>query len=397
MHSALQSLLVIMVIAVIAPVLSELLPAKFRIPQVVLCILGGIVVGPQLLDWANTDPVQLLSTMGMGFLFLLAGYELDLGLFKERSGKIAISSWLVSLAAGAGIMALAWWQGIVDSPVVLAIGLTTTALGTLIPILKENGMLGGKFGRYAFAMGAVGELGPILAMALFLGTAGTVKAVASLAAFLVLVAIAIFVPGRMVSERVRGIFFAKSEATSQSTVRGVIAMLVLLLLVSESLGFDSVLGAFAAGMVLRRWAPGGTEKLESKLEAIGYGFFIPIFFVCSGINLDIRSIISNPVPLIVLFAALFIVRGLPALFWYRSDFDARQRWQLVFLSATALPLLVALGEIAVERGHMTEATQASMVGAGVLSVLVFPMVAIALGRGRANNDPEIIDERDLVL
>ncbi len=171
------------------------------------------------------------------------------------------------------------------------------------------------------------------------------------------------------------IILEREHATSQTTVRIAIALLFGLLLVSDQLGFDSVLGAFVAGMLVRAWSPGEIEVFEVKLDAVGYGFFIPIFFVYSGMTLNVDSILENPVALLLFLAVMLTLRGLPALFWYRNDLPPVERWQLVFISATALPLLVALTEVGVDNGHMTEATQASIIGAGVLSVLIFPIVA----------------------
>jgi Kef-type K+ transport system membrane component KefB len=160
-------------------------------------------------------------------------------------------------------------------------------------------------------------------------------------------------------------------------------LLFALLVIAADFGLDVVLGAFLAGVVLRRWAPGDVHSLEAKLDAVGYGFFIPVFFVTSGMSLDLHSIIESPARLVVFFLLFLVVRGLPALLFYRHDLPVRGRVQMMLLTATALPLLVALGAIGLESGTMLPENAAALVGAGVLSVIVFPAVAVSLGRSGA--------------
>jgi Kef-type K+ transport system membrane component KefB len=159
---------------------------------------------------------------------------------------------------------------------------------------------------------------------------------------------------------------------------GTIVCCFALLVIAADFGLDVVLGAFLAGVVLRRWAPGDVGALEAKLDAVGYGFFIPVFFVSSGMSLDLQSIIESPARLAVFFVLFILVRGLPALLFYRRDLPTRERVQMMLLTATALPLLVALGEIGLESGTMLPANAAALVGAGVLSVIVFPPAAVSL-------------------
>jgi Kef-type K+ transport system membrane component KefB len=383
MERILLTLAVVTAVVALAPLISELLPARFRLPGVVLFLIGGIVIGPSVLGWARPEDVAVLSTAGMGFLFLLAGYEFDPKILVEKSGRIALKAWFGTLALALLVIFGLFAFGLVDGPVILTIALTTTALGTLLPILSERGLLGTDFGRYVLGAGAVGELLPIVAMALFLGTRGTLQAAIALVVFLVIVAAAAFVPGAWIPTTVRRVLATKQNATAQFSLRLVVALLFLLLFVSESFGFDAVLGAFAAGMLLRRWRGPNPETLEVKLDAVGYGFFIPVFFVASGMDLNLEAIVADPLPLLLIFGLLFVIRGLPALFWYRKDLVRAERWQMVFYSATALPLLVALAEIGADDGHLSGEMQASLVGAGALSVLVFPLVASAFRRGPA--------------
>jgi Kef-type K+ transport system membrane component KefB len=375
----LETLLVAAAIAALAPMVVALLPGP-RVPQVVVLLVGGVLVGPELLGWADREAIELLANVGLGFLFLMAGYELDPWLFRERPGRLAIVAWLVTVAIAAAIVGVLAAAGFVRAYVPVALGLTTTALGTLLPILRDNDMLGGRFGRYLLAAGAVGELFPILAIAVFLGTRNQFVALASLAAVGVLAVVLSFAPRLVRGNRLGRILREGEGSTAQTYVRWAMVLLLLLLVIAQEFGLDVVLGAFLAGVVLRRWAPGDVHALESKLDAIGYGFFIPLFFVASGMTLDIRSIAGAPLRLLVFFALLLVVRGVPALFLYRRDLPPAQRVEMMFLTATALPLLVALAEIGLRNGTMLRENAAALVGAGVLSVLVFPMVAVVVQR-----------------
>jgi Kef-type K+ transport system membrane component KefB len=377
----LETLLVVTVIAALTPLVVALLPGP-RLPQVVILIAGGVLVGPQGLGLAETPSIQLLANVGLGFLFLLAGYELELGLFRERPGRLAVVAWLVTGILAVALVGVLAAVGFVRAFVPVALGLTTTALGALLPILRDNDMLGGRFGRYILAAGAVGELFPILAIAIFLGANSRFVALLSLVSVGILAVILTFAPRLVRGNRLGRILREGEGTTAQTTLRWSIVLLLFLLVIAEEFGLDVVLGAFLAGIVLRRWAPGDVHSLEAKLDAIGYGFFIPVFFVSSGMALDVRSIAEAPARLLVFFVLLLLVRGLPALVVYRRALPAAQRVQMMFLTATALPLLVALAEIGLRNGTMLRENAAALVGAGALSVLVFPTVVVAMERRR---------------
>ena len=379
LHQGLFDLAVVSLLAALTPLVVGLL-SRLRIPQVVVLIVGGILVGPQVLGWAEPANIELISNLGLGFLFLLAGYELDLGLFRERAGRLAITSWLVTAVIAVAVTGALAATGFVEAFVPIAIGLTTTALGTLLPILRDNRMLEGRFGAFIMAAGAVGEFLPIVAVAIFLSANGAFLGLISLAVVAVIALLFTLVPRLVHPQKLSAIIAQGEHATSQTTLRWTMFLLFALLLVAADFGLDVVLGAFLAGVVLRRWAPGDTEALEAKLDAVGYGFFIPVFFVSSGMSLDLRSIIEAPARLLVFFALFVVVRGLPALLFYRHELPMRGRVQMMLLTATALPLLVALAAIGLEAGTMLPENAAALVGAGVLSVIVFPALAVGLNR-----------------
>jgi Kef-type K+ transport system membrane component KefB len=377
-QESLLSLLLVMSIAALAPIISRLVPG--RPPQVLFLILGGVLIGPHILGFADSDAIELIAGLGLGFLFLLAGYELDPGLLRERPGRQALVAWSISAVLAVGVVGALEALGFVHAFVPVSIALTTTALGTLLPILREQNMLTGMFGRFVFAAGAVGELFPIIAISLFLGAYKTWWEAIIIASIAVLAYLLARLTRLLHGTRVAAIVHENRHATSQSTMRITVVLLVGLLLITQRFGVEAALGAFFAGMVLRHTSSGDHHELDEKLDAVGYGFFIPVFFVSSGMALDIGSIVENPARLLVFFALLLAVRGAPALLIYRQTLPLRQRIEMTFLTATALPLLVALSEIGVDSGVMLPENAAALVGAGVLSVAIFPFAATRIHR-----------------
>ena len=382
LNQGLLDLVAVAVVAALTPLVVAALPGP-RIPQVVIFLLGGVLIGPHVLGLAETSSIQLLANIGLGFLFLLAGYELDPALLRRQPGKLAIGGWLISALLAVGVTAGLDAAGYIRDYVPVGLALTTTALGTLLPILRDNDMLAGPFGQYVYAAGAVGELFPILIIAVFLTQRGHFIALASVALVGVLALALSAVPRLARSSTVRRIIREGEDGTGQTTLRWAMVLLFLLLAVASRFGLDVVLGAVLAGMVLRAWTRRfkmDTAGLEHKFDAVGYGIFIPIFFISSGMTLDLKAISQDPLRLLTFLVLLLIVRGLPSLLVYRRVLPARQRVEMTFITATTLPLLIALAEIGQEDGVMLPATEAALVGAGVLSVLVFPLIAVRLHR-----------------
>ena len=385
LSTTIDTLLVIAAVAAATPLLVALLP-WLRVPQVVLLIAGGIVIGPEALGFGSPSSVQVLSDLGLGFVFLLAGYEVEIALFASSPGRRAMSSWFITAAVSGGVVAALDAAGLVRAYVPVAIALTTTALGTLLPILREHDMLRGRFGHHLVAAGAVGELFPVLAIALFLGIVNRFVALLSLAS-VGAIAVALGASRRVLGRgRLLEIVRKSQHETNQAILRCTVLLLMVLLAATNEFHLDAVLGAFLAGMVLRRWAGSSAHVLEEKLDAIGYGFFIPIFFVYSGMTLDIDSIADAPLRVVLFLALMLAVRGLPALLVYRGVLRSRERLELALITATSLPLLVALAEIGRRNGTMLPENGAALVGAGVLSVLILPSAAIAV-RKRGKPEP----------
>jgi Kef-type K+ transport system membrane component KefB len=390
LNRGLEDLLAVALVAALAPLVVAVLPGP-RIPQVAVFLFGGILIGPHVLGLAETSNIALLANIGLGFLFLLAGYQLEPRLLRQQPGQLAIAGWLMSAVIAVGVVAGLSAAGYVRDYVPVALALTTTALGVLLPILRDNDMLAGRFGHNVEAAGTVGELFPILIIAVFLTRRGHFVALASVAAVGVLALVLTALPGMTQSPVLRRVIKEGQDDTGQTTLRWAMVLLFALLLIASRFGLDVVLGAILAGMVLRAWTRRmsiDTTGLERKLDAAGYGIFIPIFFITSGMTLDLPALTHDPLRMLILFGLLLVVRGLPSLLVYRRVLPARQRLEMTFITATTMPLLVALAEIGERDGVMLPATAAALIGAGVLSVLVYPLIAVVLHRsGRVSPAP----------
>lgn len=375
------SLFWITVAAAIAPLIAGSLRRKL-IPAVVLLLVAGIVIGPYVLDLANVDSeIELLRELGLGMLFLLAGYEIDRDELTGRGGRRALITWLICLALAFAVVGGLAAAGLVHSEIAVAIALTSTALGTLLPILKDRGLVETPVGRAVLNHGAIGEIGPVIAMAVLLGARGAVLSLVVLAAFAAVAVVVALLPARILREGTDLLAVVRrgSDTTAQTTVRLVMLLLVALIAVAAVFDLDIILGAFAAGFILRRTVPDGNEQLEHKLEGLAFGLLIPIFFVTSGMAIDVSAVADEPGVLAAFLALLVVVRGLPVFVASRYDriasFDTRESLQVALYSTTGLPLIVAVTGVAVSAGQMSNATASILVAAGAISVLILPMLA----------------------
>jgi Kef-type K+ transport system membrane component KefB len=380
------SFLVIVVTAAVASVLVTVVGPRVLIPVVVVELLLGILIGPELLGLADLDPeTEFFGNLGLGMLFFFAGYEIDFDRVRGRPLGLAAAGWLLSLALAYGIGGVLAAAGVVVSYLYTGSAMATTAIGTLIPILRDVGELRTRFGTYLLAAGASGEFGPILLTTLFLSTGHPLHEALILALFIVL---AVLTGVLAVRSAWRAWPFVERtfEASSQLAVRLAVVLVFGLAALAADLGLDLLLGGFVAGMITRLALRGRELAIfESKLTAVGYGFLIPFFFVTSGMAFDVDSLFDNLSGMleVAMFVALFlVVRGTPALLLYRGVLEARDRVALAVYSATQLPLVVAITTLAVEHGHMESSTAASLVGAAIVSTLVFPLLAMRLRRGR---------------
>lgn len=393
MTQTLWSLVWITALAAIVPLILGLL--RWRIAAVVLLLAGGAALGPHGLHLITVDePIALLSDLGLGMLFFLAGMEIEAKAVRGKPGRLAAAGWLISLALAAAIALALHLAHLVDDGLGFAIALTSTALGTLLPVLRDNGELSTRFGQYFLGAGAWGEFGPIIAIAVLLSTHAAWQSVLIVLGFLLFSAIIWFVGYRLATPRVRAILNIGNTTSSQTALRFTLLVVVLLLALASRVGLDLVLGAFIAGIIVKRLvADEAHSPLPQKVETVAYGFFIPIFFVVAGANLDVRGMMSNITLVLVLFVTLFLLRGLPQWLLYRRALpDVRERTRFSLYVATALPIIIALVTVEVADGVMRPANGTALIGAGALTVLVFPLLGDSLVRGRRRSEPSSVHD-----
>ena len=364
----------------VAALIGGLAGRRVLVPVVAVEIVLGILIGPEALGLAKPDEfLDFFASLGLGMLFFFAGYEIDFDRIRGNPLRLAALGWLVSLVLAYAIGGLLALAGVVLSLVFTGSAMATTAIGTLIPILRDAGELRTRFGRYLLAAGAMGEFGPILLITLLFSTKRAASEAAILLAF-----VAIAVAAAVIAVRGVGhgwpLLERTLETSGQLAIRVAVVTIFALATLAASLGLDLLLGGFVAGVIVRlALKDREVAVFDSKLTAVGYGFFIPFFFVVSGIKFNLTELTDDASDLlkVPLFLACFlIVRGAPAMALYKRTLELKDRAALAFFSATQLPLVVAITTIAVERGHMRSGTAASLVTAGILSTMIYPLVAL---------------------
>ena len=387
-----ESFLVIVTVAALAALLAAFVGSRIALPVVVIEIVAGIVVGPELLDLAQPDDfIDFFSSLGLGMLFFFAGYEIDFERIRGAPLRLAAIGWVLSLVLAYSLGGLLALAGVVLSLVFTGSAMATTAIGTLIPILSDAGELRTRFGTYLLAAGAMGEFGPILLITLVFST----KSAATNAAILILfILLAVITAVGAVRGAGRGweMLQRTLETSGQLAIRIAVVLVFALGALASSLGLDLLLGGFVAGVIVRLALRGREVSVfESKLTAVGYGFFIPFFFITSGLKFNLTALTDDPIRLLELplFLAMFlVVRGVPALLLYGRELDRPDRKALALFSSTELPLVVAITTIAIDRGHMRASTAASLVGAAILSTTIYPLLALRLRGDRARAEAE---------
>lgn len=373
----------------LAPVLAFL--TGKRIPAVVFLLVLGLFIGPFGFGLASDgEAVDLMRELGLGLLFLLAGMEINPSTLKSRQGGHALATWVLCLVLSFG-GAMLLTSGDAGVSVVLGIALTSTALGTLMPILKQNELSGTPVGNSVMIHGAIGELAPVTAMAVLLSARSTWASAAVLAAFFVVAIIVALVP-RTVRTLTPWIGWAIRDgvgSTNQTVIRSVVLMLAVLMAVAAVFDLDVVLGAFATGIILQQIVPDAYRPgLEKQVEAVGYGVFIPVFFVTSGMAIDTGVIAERPWFVLAIVPIILITRGLPIFLrelWSDTGSELqgwREKLEMSLYSATGLPIIVAVTGVATASGIIGQEEASLLVAGGALTVLIFPLVAPAVGTAR---------------
>ncbi|CCK29937.1 integral membrane efflux protein [Streptomyces davaonensis JCM 4913] len=389
------TLILIMSIAVLAPLLAHGVARLLPVPLVIFEITLGILVGPDVLGWAGRgEVIDTLADLGLAMLIFLAGYEIEFDKIRGDTLRRSAWAWLIALAVG---LSLATLISGFDRGVYIGTALTSTALGTVMPLLRDAGALRSRFGSVMMAFGAVGEFGPIIAIALLLSGRSPGRSTAVLAAFALLTAAVVWWATRPRPPWFSRVVEVTLHTSGQFAVRLVVLLLAVMLGLAQALGLDTLLGAFAAGviarLVLHGSAPGSAEPVMEKVEAMGFGFLVPLFYVVTGIEFDLDALLSGGRVLLLLpvFLVLFlVVRGLPVYALAPRDLAPRDRKALTLFAATALPLVVAITTIGVDAGTMRTDEAAALVGAAMVSVLVFPLAGLRLrgGRGKPVKEEE---------
>ena len=398
-EGAIPTLVLIGLAAVFAPIIAEWLRRFVAVPEVVIQILLGIVLGPYVLNLAHSNNiVTALSDFGLTYLMFLAGTELDLSTMRQGHLGRAALSWGASLVLALGVGVFLRATGLVLDHVVVALCLTTTALGTLLPILRDAGVLRTAIGPSVLSVGALGEFGPIVAVAVLLTNRDARLTFLLLALFVAVAVIAALLAMQVHPPAFIALMRRHLHSTTQLPVRISVLLVVLLVYLAEELSLDVLLGAFAAGVVVRLFIKGeDSEPITSKLEAIGFGFLIPIFFIESGINFDLHALIHMPKVLLLvpMFTVIFLfTRALPTWAFFRGALTKVEARSLAFLSATGLPIIVVITTLGVSEHRMKPQNAAALVAAGMLSVLVYPLLGLRwLRRGSGAADASGVPER----
>src|SRR5436305_2890457 len=384
------SLVVVSAIAVAAPLIVGLFP-RIRVPAVVLEIVAGIVVGPHGLGLVKRVdlPIQILALVGLAFLLFLAGLEIDVERLRGRLLRLAGLGFLATLALGLAAGGIFKATGTVRSPLFLAIALAATSLGLVVPVLKDAGQAATALGQLTIAASSVADFGAVVLLTLFFSgehSTGTGAKVVLLVGFVLLAgAAALALAGLNRSMRFGDVLVRLQDTTAEIRVRIAVLLLIAFVAMAERFGLETILGAFIAGGLLSFIDRDTTShpNFRLKLEAIGYGFVVPVFFVTSGLRFDLDALLNSPsafarVPLFLL--ALLVVRGLPAAL-YRRSVGTRGAVAAGLLQATSLPFIVTAAEIGLLLHLITPVNSAALVSAGLLSVIVFPPVALSLLKG----------------
>jgi Kef-type K+ transport system membrane component KefB len=397
------NLLIVVAVGFVAPLVLGLAP-RVRLPSVVLEIVAGIVVGPAVLGWVEVDdPVAVLSIVGLAFLLFLAGLEIDFDRLRGRVLRVATLGFAVSFAIAIAVSLILSGAGVLDHPLFVAIVLSATSLGIIVPVLKDSGQVESTFGQLVIAAATIADFATVILLSLFFSreaSSTTTKVLLLVGLFLVAVLVALAIAEVEHSRRLSTTLQRLQDTTAQIRIRGAFVLLIGLVALAATLGLEVILGAFIAGAILTlvdRDQAMTHPDFRRKLEAAGFGIFIPVFFVTSGVQYDLDALgdASTLVHVPIFLAALVLVRGVPALL-YRPLVPAGRVAVAALMQATSLPFIVAATAIGTEIGVIDAANAAALIAAGLMSVVLFPAAALTLLRrdpasGAARAAPEPAD------
>ena len=389
-------LLIVVVVAFVAPLVLGFFP-RLRLPAIVLEIVLGIVIGPSGLGWVQVDlPIQVLALIGLAFLLFLAGLEIDVERLRGRVLRLTALAFVISFAIGIVVGLVLHAGGFIKSPLFIAIVLVSTSLGVIVPVLKDSGNISSDFGQLVIAAASIADFGAIILLSLFFSGKGSTDIAGKLILLAIfgalVVVIGVVIAGLERFRGISGVLQRLQDTTAQIRVRGAFVLLIGFVALAENVGLEVILGAFAAGALLSlidRDRQMTHPEFRVKLEAAGFGIFIPVFFVTTGLHFNLDALFASAgtvahIPLFLL--ALLLVRGLPALVYGRLL--GRQKAIVAgILQATSLPFIVAAAQIGMDIGVVSEANGAALIAAGLLSVIIFPALGLTLLR-RGERGPQ---------
>lgn len=382
----LWNLTLVLIAGLVAPLIHHAIK-RTRVPAVVIEIVLGMIIGPDVLGWVKADDtVKVVSTIGLSVLLYLAGNEIDIHSLRGRIGRQALVGFggTLILAYAAGTLLDA--TDVAHEPLLIAVILTATSLGIVAPVLKDSMQSATPIGQFVLAGAAIGDGAAIVLLSLLFSKDTTSASARGLllGSFVVIVASFAWIGSRRTMKMPLGRLLIKLQDTNaQIRVRGTMVIVLAFAVLADRLGLEAILGAFVAGVLVNA-LDGNAEVthplLKVKLDAIAFGFLVPVFFVTSGITFDLSSLLDDPsrlAPVPVFLAALLVVRGLPALAFH-GTLGWRGSFSSGLLLATSLPFIVAATQIGVAAGTLTPEIAAAMVAAGLISALVFPVLASVL-------------------
>jgi Kef-type K+ transport system membrane component KefB len=380
------NLLIVVAAGFAAPFALGFFP-RLRLPSIVFEIVLGIVLGPAVLGWVHVDdPVTVMSTVGLAVLLFLAGLEIEFMKLRGRVLKVTLTGFVASFGVALALGLLLKGAGVVKQPVFLAVLFCATSLGVLVPVLKDSGQISSTFGQLVIAAASIADFGAVILLSLLFSkdsTSTANKVILLVGLFVVAALVGLAIAGVEHSRRIRGVLERLQDTTAQIRVRGAFVLMIGLVALAASLGLEVILGAFLAGALLTLIDQDKTmthPQFRRKLEAIGFGVFIPVFFVTSGVKYDLNALTSSAstiskVP--IFLAALLVARGLPALL-YRGLIPGRHVLIAGVMQGTSLPFIVAGTAIGQSLGLINAASSAALIAAGLLSVLILPALSLAL-------------------
>jgi Kef-type K+ transport system membrane component KefB len=360
------------------------LARHLRLPSVVLEIVAGIILGPSVLGWVHEDVlIKVLALIGVAFTLFLGGLEIEFERLRGPILRLTAVGFAVSFGLALAVAFGLSQVGLVQTPLFIAIVLSATSLGVVIPLLKDAGESSSEFGQLVLVAASIADFATVILLSLFFSreATSTMTQVLLLGGFVLLAVALVFAVWR--AERTMWfspVLLRLQNTSAQIRVRGAFALLAIFVALAERIGLEVILGAFVAGAILKlvdRDEQGTHPDFHHKLEAIGFGVFIPFFFVATGLRFNLQALLASPQSLIqapLFLVALLMVRGLPALI-YRPRIGIQRSVAAGLMQATTLGFVVVSAQIGMELGHVSEATGAALIAAALLSVMIFPLSA----------------------